>query len=288
METQDGQREPPLKMSFPCAITFPNPVGGSKEGETLIALYAYRLRGGHWRLDCGVEGRLGVPEGQLRWLAALAVTGVRGWGDRAEEHMSYAWFQMHTHAKEDHRRHLGEVGGVVDVDAEEGGEEEGDDGCSMRSSRSGGSRSRVGRPRKAPKLAAKPGGQPLAPKPLPAKQAAAQVDSWVPAQAGAMPEWQKRAVAAEGEVLLLQGKLQEAEQRAQEAERRATAAERGQDLLRVQARKPKPKARAQGSRTKSRRKGGGRGRGWGAVRGTLWRGARPGRPRQRRRRGSSQ
>ena len=30
-----------------------------------------------------------------------------------------------------------------------------------------------------------------------------------------MPEWQKRAVAAEGEVLLLRGKLQEAEQRAQ-------------------------------------------------------------------------
>ena len=52
VETQDGQRQPPLKMSFPCAITFPNPGGGWKEGETIIALYAYRLRGGHWRLDC--------------------------------------------------------------------------------------------------------------------------------------------------------------------------------------------------------------------------------------------
>ena len=58
-----------------------------------------------------------MPEGQLRRLAASAVTGVRGWGDRAEEHMSYAWFQMHTRAKVEHRRHLGEVGGVVVVDA---------------------------------------------------------------------------------------------------------------------------------------------------------------------------
>ena len=93
-----------------------------------------------------------------------------------------------------------------------GGGEEGDDG--IGSSRSGGSRSRVGRPHKAPKLAAKPGGQPLAAKPVPAKQAAAQVDACVAAQAGAMREWQKRAVAVEGDVLLLQGKLQEAEQRA--------------------------------------------------------------------------
>ena len=61
------------------------------------------------------------------------------------------------------------------------------------------------------------------------------------AQAGATPEWQKRAVAAEEEVLLMRGKLQEAEQRAQEAERRATAGERERDLLRAQARKPKPK-----------------------------------------------
>ena len=28
VETQDGPREPPLKISFPCAITFPNPGGG--------------------------------------------------------------------------------------------------------------------------------------------------------------------------------------------------------------------------------------------------------------------
>ena len=90
VETQDGQREPPLKMSFPCAITLPNPGGGWKEGQTIVALNAYRLRGGHWRMDCCVKGRAGVPEGQLRRLAALAVTGVRGWGDRVEEHMSYA------------------------------------------------------------------------------------------------------------------------------------------------------------------------------------------------------
>ena len=40
-----------------------------------------------------------------------------------------------------------------------------------------------------------------------------------------MPELEKRAVAAEGEVLHLRGKLQEAKKRAQEVERRARAAE---------------------------------------------------------------
>ena len=159
VETQDGARAPPLKISFPCAITHPNSGGGWKEGERVIALYAYRLRGGHWKMDCCVQGRAGVPVGQLRRLAALAVTGVRGWGDRVEEHMSYAWLQMLTRAKEEQRRHLGEVGGVVDVDAEEG-EGEGDDASSVRSSRSGGSRGKLGRPRKAPKLPAKSGGQP--------------------------------------------------------------------------------------------------------------------------------
>ena len=131
---------------------------------------------------------------------------------------------------------MGDVGGVVYVDAEEG-EGEGDNASSMWSSRSGGSRGKVGRPRKSPKLPAKSGGQPSATKPPPA----VHVEAWVAAQAGAMPEWQKRAVAAEGEVLLLRGKLQEAEQRSQEAERRATAAERERDVLRAQARKPKPK-----------------------------------------------
>ena len=107
----------------------------------------------------------------------------------------------------------------------------------MLSSRSGGSRGKMGRPRKAPKLSAKSGGQPSAAKPPPA----AHVDAWVSAQAGAMAEWQKRAVAAEGDVLLLRGKLQKAEQRAQEAERGATAAERERAVLRAQAGKPKPK-----------------------------------------------
>ena len=72
-----------------------------------------------------MEGRAGLPEGQPRRLAALAMTGLKGWGDQAEEHMSYVWFQMHTRAKEEHRKHLGEVGGVVDVDAEEGGRRRG-------------------------------------------------------------------------------------------------------------------------------------------------------------------
>ena len=121
--------------------------------------------------------------------------------------MSYAWLQMLTGAKEEQRRHLGEVRGVVNVDAEEGGEEEGDDASSMRSSKSGGSKGKVGRPRKVPKLPANSGGGPSAAKPLPAKQAAAHVDAWVAAYARAMPEWQKRGVAAEGEVLLLRGKL---------------------------------------------------------------------------------
>ena len=97
------------------------------------------------------------------------------------------------------------------VDAEEGGEEEGDDASSMRTSKSGRSKGKVGRPRKAPKFPAKSVGQPSVAKPLPAKQAAAHVDALAAAHAGAMPEWQKRVVvAAEGEVHLLQGQLQEA------------------------------------------------------------------------------
>ena len=195
-----------------------------------------------------MHGRAGVPEGQLRRLAALPVTGMRGWGDRAEEHMSYGWLQMHTRAKDEQRRHLGEVGGALNVHAEQGGEEEGDDASSMRSSKSGGSKGKGGGPRNAPKFSSNSGTQPSAAKPLPAKHAASHVDSWVAAQAGAMPEWQKRAVAADGEVLFLRGKFQEAEQRAQGAERRATGAERERDRLRAQARKPKPKAGAQAQR----------------------------------------
>ena len=67
-----------------------------------------------------MQGRAGVREGQLRRLAALPLTGVRGWGDSTEQHMSYGWLQMHTRAKEEQRRHLGEMGGSVNVDAEEG------------------------------------------------------------------------------------------------------------------------------------------------------------------------
>ena len=97
--------------------------------------------------------------------------------------MSYAWVQMPTRAKEEHRKHLEEVGRVVDMDAEERGKEEGDDASSMRSSKCGGSRGKVGRPRKAPKLYAKSASQPSAAKPVPATQ----LDSWVVAEAGAMP-----------------------------------------------------------------------------------------------------
>ena len=164
---------------------------------------------------------------------------------------------MLTRAKEEQHRHLREVGGLVDVDAEEG-EREGDDASSTRRSRSGGSRRKVGRPRKAPKLPAKSRGQPSAAKPPPA----AHVDALVAAQAGAMPEWQKRAVAAEGEVLLLRGKLQEAEH-PQKAERWATAAERERDVLRAQARKPKPKPGQQ--QELGGAEGGGGGSGGGGV-----------------------
>ena len=111
-----------------------------------------------------MQGRAGVPSGQLRQLAALAVMGVRVWGHRVEDHMSYAWLQMLSRAKEEQRRPLGEVGGVVDVDAEEG-EGEGDDASSVRSSGSGASRGKVGPPRKVPKLPAKSWGQPSAAKP---------------------------------------------------------------------------------------------------------------------------
>ena len=44
VERQDGAREPPFEISFPCAITHPNPGGGWKEGERVIPLYAYRPR----------------------------------------------------------------------------------------------------------------------------------------------------------------------------------------------------------------------------------------------------
>ena len=61
--TQDGPREPPLKISFPYAIMFPNPGGGWKEEEMTIALNAYRLCAGHWRIDCCVQGRAGCRRG---------------------------------------------------------------------------------------------------------------------------------------------------------------------------------------------------------------------------------
>ena len=52
VETQDGPREPPLKIYSPMPSRSPTLGGGWEQGETIIALYAYRLRGGHWRMDC--------------------------------------------------------------------------------------------------------------------------------------------------------------------------------------------------------------------------------------------
>ena len=278
VETQDGPQEPPLKIYFPCALTFPKSGRGWKEGETISALYAYGLRGGHWRMHCCVQGRAGVPEVQLRRLAAFVVTGVRGWADHAEEHMSYGWLQVHTRAKEEQRRHLGKVGGSVKVDREEGGEEEGDDASSLRSCKRGGSKGKVGRPCKVRKLPAKYGAQPSTSKPPPAKQAAAHVDALVAAQARAMPEWQKRAVAAEGEVLLLGGRT---------AGAGGGAAGNGGGAGTGPPPGTGPQTQAEGGRARAatgRAHGrvGGKGRGWGLVRSTLWRGARRGRPGQRR------
>ena len=169
-------------------------------------------------MDCCVHGRAGLPEGHLRRLAALLLTRVRGWGDRAEEPMSYAWLQIHTRAKEQQPTHLGEVGVVVDVDAGGGGTGTMPPPCGApRVALQG----QGGPPPQAPKLPANSGGEPSAAKPLPAKQAAAQMGAWVAARAGAMPEWQTQAVAVEGEVLLLRGKHPKVEQRAQEADRQA-------------------------------------------------------------------
>ena len=250
-------------MSFPCAITFPKPGGGWKEGETIIALYAYRLRGGHWRMDCCVQGRVPAAAGSV---AADGGEGMRGQGGGAHE----LWLAPKAHAgKRAVAPAFGGGGGSGERGCGGGGAEEGDDTSSMPSSKSGGSEGK-GRPRKAPKLPAKSDGQPSAAKPLPTEHAAAHVDTWVAAQAGVMPEWQKRAGALEGEVLLLRGKLQQAEQRAAEAERRATAAERERDHLGAQARKPNPKARAQGQQQEEATARGGGGRAWGGGVGTKY------------------
>ena len=62
METQAGEQTPPLRISFPCAVTM---VWGvqPKEAEQLVALYAYRLRGDHRKLKTAVWGRHVVDEG---------------------------------------------------------------------------------------------------------------------------------------------------------------------------------------------------------------------------------
>ena len=73
--------------------------------------------------------------------------------------MSYARLQMLTRAKEEQRRHWGEVGGVVDVDAEEG-EGEGDDASSMRAPEAGGPRGRWAGPARPPNCPPSSGASP--------------------------------------------------------------------------------------------------------------------------------
>ena len=84
LETQEG---PPRKISFPSQSQTPGE--GGRRGRRLLASTHTVCVEGILRMDCCVQDRAGVPEGKPRRLAALRLTGVRGWGDRAEEHMSY-------------------------------------------------------------------------------------------------------------------------------------------------------------------------------------------------------
>ena len=132
---------------------------------------------------------------------------------------------MLTQAKEEQRRHLGEVGGVVGVDAEEG---RGGGRCLLHAELQERRVQGQGGPApQGPQTASQVGGPALGCK-APAGSARGRVG-------GGAGKGHARVAKAGG------GKLQEAEQRAQEAERQATAAEREWDLLRAQARKPKPK-----------------------------------------------
>ena len=45
-----------LRISFPCPMTMASGVW-LKEAEQLVALYAYRLRGGRYKLEAVVRGR---------------------------------------------------------------------------------------------------------------------------------------------------------------------------------------------------------------------------------------
>ena len=81
----------------------------------------------------------------------------------------------------------------------------------------------VGRPHKAQRT-----GSPTPLPTVPFASPSSQVADWLQLQQ-AQPQWQQRAVAAEGEVLQLQGKLQDAQQEAQQAQDAAQAAEKERD-----------------------------------------------------------
>ena len=58
VETQAGeQTPPPLRILFPCAITMASGVQ-LKEAQQVVAMFAYRLQGGHWKIETAVRGRL--------------------------------------------------------------------------------------------------------------------------------------------------------------------------------------------------------------------------------------
>ena len=149
VETQAGERTPAFRISFPCAV---NMAGVQlKDGEQLVGLYAYRLRGGGGgALETG-DGGSGEAGGGRRTIGSArgdADHRDEGWGDRMEAHMDHAWLMMRSHAQGETRVHSGELG-VVEVggDDNKGGD---DDARSHNSAGSGGSKGKgVGPPRKA-------------------------------------------------------------------------------------------------------------------------------------------
>ena len=56
VETQDGPREPPLNISFPCAIASPTPGEGGRRGRRLLAsTHTGCVEGiGEWIVACRV------------------------------------------------------------------------------------------------------------------------------------------------------------------------------------------------------------------------------------------
>ena len=118
VETKAVERTPAFRISFRCAI---NMAGVQlNDGEQLVGLYAYRLRGGHWKLATAVLGTQGVAKGQGDLHGVMPISGVRGCGIRMEAHMDHAWLMMWFHAQWETRVPSGELA-LVEVGAGGGG-----------------------------------------------------------------------------------------------------------------------------------------------------------------------